>query len=183
MEKQLNRTGWQELTDQQLVVHARLGDRHAFGELVQRHHAAIYRVCYRILFDVEDAADATQDAFLRAYKKIDTFHNNSGFKTWMVRIAVNVSLSARSHLKSELPLDTIPLPASLSAETEVMQTEAAAELYRTLQVLPTNHRAAVILRDLEGFSYAEVAVALNVPEGTAKGWVHRGRQRLKDLLT
>jgi hypothetical protein len=55
MEKQLNRTGWQELTDQQLVVQARLGDRHAFGELVQRHHAAIYRVCYRILFNVEDA--------------------------------------------------------------------------------------------------------------------------------
>jgi len=64
-----------------------------------------------------------------------------------------------------------------------VRAEAAAHLHQALQLLPPNHRAAVVLRDLEEFTYAETAMALGVPEGTAKGWVHRGRERLKDLLT
>ena len=173
----------QELDDQQLVAQAQRGDRQAFSELVRRHHAAIYRVCFRILFDAEDAADATQEAFLRAYSKLRTFHNRSAFKTWMVRVAVNVSLNARSEQRDGIPLDDLQLASGSSVESLVVRTEAVAELYRALQALPLNHRMAVILRDLEGYSYAGVAAALDVPEGTAKGWAHRGRQRLKELLT
>lgn len=172
-----------ELDDQQLVAQAQRGDRPAFSELVRRHHAAIYRVCFRILLDAEDAADATQEAFLRAYNKLGTFHNRSAFKTWMVRVAVNVSLNARSQQRDGIPLGDLQLASGPSVESLVVRSEAVAELYRALQALPFNHRVAVILRDLEGYSYADVAAALDVPEGTAKGWAHRGRQRLKELLT
>ena len=173
----------QALDDQQLVAQAQRGARTAFSELVRRHHAAIYRVCFRILFDAEDAADATQETFMRAFDKLSTFHSRSTFKTWLVRVAVNVSLNARSQQRDGMPLDELRLPATPSAEAVVLQAETVAQLYRALQALPYKHRVAVILRDLEGYSYADVATVLDVPEGTAKGWVHRGRKRLKELLT
>jgi RNA polymerase sigma-70 factor, ECF subfamily len=169
--------------DRQLAFDAQHGDRRAFSELVTRHQSTIYRVCFRILFDAEDAADATQEAFIRAFRSIDTFNHQSAFKTWMVRIAVNVSLNVKSRQRDGIPLEDMHLEAAPSAESVVMRAQEIERLYRTLQLLPPNHRASVVLRDLEGFSYQEIALTLDVPEGTAKGWVHRGRERLKDLLT
>lgn len=172
-----------EPDDQRLVADAQAGDRGAFSELVRRHQAAIYRICFRILYDAEDAADATQDAFVRAYKNLSAFRQQSSFKTWLVRIAVNVSLNARSHQRDGVLLDDIMVDPARSVEDMVVQAEAVRQLHRCLQRLPFKHRAAVVLRDLEGFSYREVAIALAVPEGTAKGWAHRGRALLKELLT
>jgi RNA polymerase sigma-70 factor (ECF subfamily) len=80
-------------------------------------------------------------------------------------------------------LDDLELVSPASTESIVMRAEAVAQLHHALQALPSNHRVAVVLRDLEGLSYADVASALDVPEGTAKGWAHRGRERLKELLT
>ncbi|MBA3944574.1 MAG: sigma-70 family RNA polymerase sigma factor [Herpetosiphonaceae bacterium] len=166
-----------------MVAQAQDGDRKAFSELVRRHQTAIYRVCFRILCDAEDAADATQEAFMRAYDKLSTFHNQSAFRTWMTRVAVNVSLNARSHQRDGVPLDDMLVAADPSVEDTVVRAEAVQQLHGALQGLPFNHRVAVILRDLEGLSYREVAQALGVPEGTAKGWAHRGRAQLKELLT
>ena len=101
----------------------------------------------------------------------------------MVRVAVNVSLNARSQQRNGVPLEDIQLAPAPSAENLVMRALEVQRLHQCLQLLPFNHRVAVILRDLEGFSYRDVAGTLNVPEGTAKGWVHRGRERLKELLT
>ena len=174
--------------DATLVERARAGDRAAFSALVLRHQTVVYRVCYRILGNPDDAADATQEAFLRAYRRLDSFRGQSAFKTWLMRLTVNVSLNERDRRKPTVPLDgashdeqpdlAIPDPA-----TVLVRAEAARQLHQALQHLPSNHRAAGVLRDLEGFSYAETATALGVPEGTAKGWSHRGRARLKDLLT
>ncbi len=172
-----------ELDDHVLVAQAQAGDRKAFSELVRRHQAAIYRVCFRILLDAEDAADATQETLLRAYSKLHTFNGRSAFKTWLVRVAVNVSLNARSQRREGVQLDHIVPPSIPSAESAAMQAEAVSQLYRALRLLPATHRAAVILRDLEGLSYRDVATVLEVPEGTAKGWVYRGRKQLKELLT
>ncbi len=172
-----------EPDDQRLVADAQAGDRGAFSELVRRHQAAIYRVCFRILYDAEDAADATQDAFVRAYKNLSSFRQQSSFKTWLMRIAVNVSLNARSHQRDGVLLDDIMADPAPGVEDIIMQAEAVEQLHRCLQRLPFNHRVAVVLRDLEGFSYREVAIALAVPEGTAKSWAHRGRALLKELLT
>ena len=173
--------------DAVLIERVRAGDRSAFNTLVLRHQAVVYRVCYRVLGDPDDAADATQEAFLRAYRRLDSFRGQSAFKTWLMRLTVNVSLNERERRKPTEPLDGTasnerPDPETPDPASTVVRAEAVAQLHRALQQLPPNHRAAVVLRDLEEFSYAETATALGVPEGTAKGWAHRGRARLKDLL-
>ena len=170
-------------SDAALVERIRLGERAAFDTLVQRHQAVVYRVCYRILGEPEDAADATQEALLRAYRKLDTFRGQSAFKTWLMRLTVNVSLNERGRRKATLPLDAAQLVSPRDHAADLIRAETVTHIHHALQRVPPNHRAAVVLRDLEGFSYAEVAIALGVPEGTAKGWAHRGRSRLKDLLT
>ena len=83
-----------ELDDGVLVERTRDGDRRAFSELVRRHQAVVFRACYRILGDREDAKDASQEAFVRAYGKLDTFGGRSAFRTWILRVAMNVSLTS-----------------------------------------------------------------------------------------
>src|SRR5918998_5458404 len=92
----LRLSNFRELDDSVLVERTRNGDRRAFSELVRRHQSVVYRSCYRILGDREDARDASQEAFTRAYRKLDTFQGRSAFKTWMLRLAMNVSLNQRS---------------------------------------------------------------------------------------
>jgi RNA polymerase sigma-70 factor, ECF subfamily len=173
-----------ELDDGVLVERTRDGDRRAFSELVRRHQAIVYRSCYRILGDREDAKDASQEAFIRAYRKLDTFQRRSAFRTWLLRLAMNVSLNERS--RRELPrTDTgsaESVPGTEAPETELLRSEAAARVHKALQLVQPNHRAAVVLRDLEGLTYRETAESLGIAEGTAKSWVHRGRERLKELL-
>jgi len=170
-------------SDEALVARAQGGERAAFAELIRRHQMVAFRVCYRILGEREDAADAAQEAFLRAYRRLDTFLGQSTFKTWFMRLTVNVALNARARRKPHVPLDDAPPLVSADHAAALARIEATAHLHQALQALPPNHRAAVVLRDLEEFTYAETAMALGVPEGTAKGWAHRGRQRLKELLT
>lgn len=170
-------------SDAALVARAQIGDRVAFAALVHRHQAIAFRVCYRVLGNREDAADATQEAFLRVYRRLDTFRGQSTFKTWFMRLTVNVALNERERRKSHIPLNEAHAVIPTGYSAEIAHAEAVTQLHHALQQVPANHRAAVVLRDLEGFSYAETAAALGVPEGTAKGWAHRGRERLKDLLT
>jgi RNA polymerase sigma-70 factor (ECF subfamily) len=116
---------------------------------------------------------------------LDTFQGRSAFKTWMLRVAMNVSLNQRS--RRELPRTSIdsaePISGLETPEAELMKSEAATQLHQALQTVQSNHRAAVVLRDLEGLTYRETAEALGIAEGTVKSWVHRGRRRLKELLT
>ncbi len=160
-------------------------DRRAFSELVRRYQAVVYRSCYRVLGNREDAKDASQEAFLRAYRKLDTFQGRSAFKTWMLRLTMNVSLNQRS--RRELPRASVDSAEFLSGletpEAELMKSEAVGQLHKALQNLQPDHRAAVVLRDLEGLTYRETAESLGIAEGTAKSWVHRGRKQLKELLT
>jgi RNA polymerase sigma-70 factor (ECF subfamily) len=178
----LNLSELTRLNDGALVTRAQASEREAFSELVRRHQTAVYRVCYRILGSREDAEDATQEAFIRAYRKLETFQGRSGFKTWMLRLAINVSLNERGRRK-ELPRrEMLPEPVP-GPEEEMIEAEAAARLHKALQIVQPNHRAAVVLHDLEGLTYEEAAKSMGVPEGTVKSWAHRGRKRLKELLT
>ena len=174
-----------ELDDGVLVEWSQKGDRRAFSELVRRHQSAVYRSCYRVLGNGEDAKDASQEAFIRAYRKLNTFQGRSAFKTWLLRLAINVSLNERS--RRELPRADIALVESIpgphAPEVELTRSEAAAQVHKALQLVQPNHRAAVVLRDLEGLTYKETAEALGIPENTARSWAYRGRRRLKELLT
>jgi RNA polymerase sigma-70 factor (ECF subfamily) len=173
-----------ELNDDALVARARNGDRKAFSELVRRHQAAVYRVCYRVLGDREDARDAAQEAFVRCFTKLGSFEGRSSFRTWMLRLAINVSLNERKARSRPVPPELRePREDPSGPEQDLMRKEAAERVHRALRLLQPNHRAAVVLRDLEGLSHAEVAEALGVPEATARSWAYRGRQRLKDLMT
>ena len=122
---------------------------------------------------------------MRAYRKLDTFRGRSTFKTWMLRLAINVSLDQRG--RRELPRADFAsaefIPALEVPEGELMKSEAASQVHKALQLVRSDHRAAVVLRDLEGLTYRETAESLGIPEGTAKSWVHRGRGQLKELLT
>lgn len=172
-----------EPSDEALVTRAKTGDRRAFSELVRRHQTPVFRVCYRVLGNREDAKDASQEAFVRAYKKLDSFEGRSSFKTWMLRLTLNVSLNERGRRKENLPLEDWAPAKTPGPEAEAMKADSVARLHRALQVLQPNHRAAVVLHDLEGLTYQEVGESLEVSEGTAKSWAFRGRRRLKDLLT
>ena len=172
------------LDDGLLVERAKDGDRRAFSELVRRHQAVVYRSCYRVVGNREDAKDASQEAFIRAYRKLDTFRGNSAFKTWMLRIAMNVSLNERSRRK--LPREEVASVESIAGpeipEAELMKSEVVAQIHKALQLVQPDHRAAVVLRDLEGLTYQETAETLDIAEGTAKSWIHRGRKQLRELL-
>ncbi len=169
-----------------LVKQTQNGDRRAFSELVRRYQTTVYRSCYRILGDKEDAKDASQETFLRAYNKLDTFRGRSTFKTWLLRVAMNVSLNERSSRGRKVPHNNIGFAqfvASTEApEAELMRAEAASQMHDALQLVRPDHRAAIVLRELEGLTYQETAESLGIPEGTAKSWVHRGREQLKRLL-
>ncbi len=123
-----------ELDDDVLVEQAREGDRSAFSELVRRHQRVVYRSCYRILSDREDAKDASQEAFIRAYRRLDTFRGDSAFKTWMLRIAMNVSLNERS--RRQLPRADVDLAETIAGletpEAELTKSEAAAQIHEAL---------------------------------------------------
>ncbi|WP_273844080.1 RNA polymerase sigma factor [Rubrobacter calidifluminis] len=165
------------------------GDRGAFTRLLRRHEKAVYRVCYRVLGDPEDAKDATQEAFIRAYEKLDSFEGRSAFRTWLLRVALNVSLNInkknRRERAQQLPseerlLGVDPAPGP---EQSAVSSEQLEQLHQALSHLDDNHRAAVVLRDLEGLSYAEISQVLDVAEGTARVWAFRGRAKLKDLIS
>lgn len=171
-----------ELDDGFLVTRAQAGDRRAFSELVRRHQSSVYRVCYRVLGDREDARDATQEAFVRAFRRLDSFEGRSAFRTWMLRVAMNVSLNERAKRKELPSQDMLPDPLP-DPEAEVIASEQVDRLHRALQLIEPDQRAAIVLHDLEGLTYEEAAQTLGVPEGTVKSWAHRGRRRLKELLT
>ncbi len=171
-----------EVEDGALVARAQTGDREAFSELVRRHQAAVFGVCYRVLGNREDAEDAAQEAFVRAYGKLGGFEGRSTFKTWMLRLTMNISLNERGRRNRPRPEEPPPSPPP-TPETELLKSETIDRVHAALEFLNPDHRAAVMLRDLEGLSYRETAEVLEVPEGTAKGWAHRGRAKLKEILS
>lgn len=179
------RKATKRLDDGALVRRAQDGNRGAFSELVRRHQHAVYRFCYRVLGEREDAKDASQEAFIRAYKRLGTFRGRSEFGTWMLRVATNVSLNERARRKTP-PADAgliEALPDPEVPEDELLKAEVVTTVHEALRLVGSEERAAVVLHDLEGLTYGETAEFLGIPEGTAKTWVRRGRQRLKELLT
>jgi RNA polymerase sigma-70 factor (ECF subfamily) len=186
--------------DEVLMDRVRTGDLTAFDELVRRHQQAIFRVAYHLVGNTEEAADVTQNAFVRAFRSIGSFRGQASFGTWMYRITVNV---AKNHLRSwgrqrrgltfsleassaEDPEAAPPAlevadPAS-DPRREAISVEIATQVQRALRELTPLYRAALVLRDIEGMSYEEVALAVQAPIGTVKAQVHRARLRLRDVL-
>jgi RNA polymerase sigma-70 factor (ECF subfamily) len=169
--------------DRDLVVRASRGDVRAFTKLVQDHSSLVYRVALRMLGE-EDAQDASQEVWVRVWRNIRGFRGESAFSTWLYRITMNTCLSIRQkearRERREYSGDEMPyLPESLGEEADpeaaALSAERRDEIQAALAHVRSEHRAALVLRHMEGLSYAEIAEVLEVPDGTAKGWVSRGR--------
>ena len=177
-------------TDHNLAQRAATGDVEAFAQLVREHSELVYRVAMRIL-GYNDAQDASQEVWIRVWRNIKQFRGDSAFSTWLYKITVNTCLSTRRkeqareawELNSELSYLPVPLSYEDDPEDAAVAGERREELLRALERVRAEHRAALILRHMEGLSYAEVAQILDVPNGTAKGWVSRGRAALLMALS
>ncbi len=177
--------------DQELVGACRAGRTEAFGRLVMRYKDRLHATLVRLTGSVEDAQDLVQDAFLRAYEKLDHFQGSSSFYTWVYRIAVNLALSERRKRKPPLRLSDVPSfdPANAADDLErsdptapIERRERETMVQKALLELSPDFRKVVILKDLEGMRYEEIAEVLGVPVGTVRSRLHRGRCELKGRL-
>jgi RNA polymerase sigma-70 factor (ECF subfamily) len=179
------------LPDEQAVVaRASAGDRTAFAQLMEHYQSACYGLAWRLLGDADQAADATQDAFVHAYDAIGKFRGGI-FRSWMLRITANASYDILRRAQRR-PTTVLPDPEEggaelpdASAPNPVVEA-ARAELYRhldlALRLLPPDQRTAVVLCDVYGMDYHEVAEATASALGTVKSRIHRGRLRLRELM-
>ena len=176
--------------DYNLAQRAAKGDVEAFSRLVRDYSDLVYRVAMRIL-GIEDAQDASQEVWIRVWRNIKKFRGESAFSTWLYKITVNTCLSTRRKEQAREArefggeLSRLPIPPSYDDDPEnaAIAGERREELLRALERVRAEHRAALVLRHIEGLSYAEVAEILEVPDGTAKGWVNRGRAALLVALS
>ncbi len=170
--------------DDAMLVDACLrGDRNAFDTLVDRYEGPIFNAAFRITGSVEDAMDATQNAFVAAYEKLHTFDPTYRFFSWIYRIAINQSLNLVSGRKEQTRLDENTY-ATDHGPAEVFDTsEARGHLKQALLELEPLYRTVIVLKHLEGLSYREIAEILEVPEKTVKSRLFTARQRLRVILT
>lgn len=174
-----------------LIARARKGDGEAFNELVVRYQDLLYNVAYRILGDEYDAADATQDALLSAYRAVRRFRGGS-FRGWLLRIVTNASYDCLRRARRqpvvsldggeeadwhECLADSAELP-----ELQAERQDLSRRIQRALTTLPAKQRVVVVLVDLQDLPYAEVAHILRVPLGTVRSRLSRGRRALHDCL-
>ena len=154
----------------------------AFSRLVREHSGLVYRVSLRMVGG-DAAEDASQEVWIRAWRNIRNFRGESAFSTWLYRITVNTCLSLRQkrarreerEVGDELPYLAEPDEGEPGPEASALNAERREEIVAALEHVRDDHRAALVLRHMEGLSYAEIAEVLDVPVGTAKGWVSRGR--------
>lgn len=183
-----------ELLELRIVKRAQKGDRLAFGELVELYKDKLYNLGYRMLGNPQEAEDVAQEAFLRAYKNLDSYNSKHKFSTWIYRIATNLCIDKMRKKKADYSLDAEldgldggDMYARLAAPTETpeeetVRTETRAEVQQAIENLPDNYRAAVILKYLHDMSLQEIADILEVPVSTVKTRVHRGREALRHEL-
>jgi RNA polymerase sigma-70 factor, ECF subfamily len=173
--------------DLPLVERTLAGDLAAFEELVELYRLDVFRVAARIV-GPDEADDVTQDAFLRAFHKLDTFRGES-FRAWLLRITHNRALNVLARRKPE-PVDPAEhrerqdeeAPRRQDPARSLEDSERRARLAGKLEQLRPAHRSVLVLRDLEGFSYEEIAEITDSPLGSVKGRLHRAREELIDIL-
>ena len=183
-----------EVTDRdgELVAAAAAGDLDAFEKLVQRHQTRLVGYLRGLTNTESDAEDLAQEAFLRAYRSLKGFRGTSSFRTWLYQIATNVFRNWLEKRRNQAPVNAGSIdaqPPGMDEPVEPMGEENPEARHlqrdaidRALAALPDDQREAVLLRDVEGFEYREIAEQLGVPLGTVESRIFRGRSRLKELL-
>lgn len=168
--------------DETLAIAAGAGDRRALERLLDRHVDRIHAVCRRVLAHPEDALDATQEAMLAVARGIGRFDGRSAFTTWLYRVATNAALDeGRRRSRRPLPVETLPEAPPTDPPFDA-GVSARVDIDAALARLPEEFRVAVVLRDLCDLDYAEIAAVLDVPPGTVRSRISRGRAALAETL-
>lgn len=175
------------LRDEMLAEKAAAGDMSAFEELVDRHRMAVYRLARSVTGNHHDADDAAQETFLRVYRSLGSYDSDRPFKPWLKRITYNTSLNTMRASKSRsrgLVNGDLPEVADQApGQTERMEAkQSAANVDQAVQTLPSELRATLLLRAVEGMSYRDIATAMGVKIGTVMSRLSRARERVLDVL-
>jgi RNA polymerase sigma-70 factor (ECF subfamily) len=178
-----------------LIKRSKNGDIGAFEDLIEEYQQKVFNIALRMLGNYEDASDIAQEVFIKVFRAIKGFKGKSSFSTWLYRIATNTCLDELRKRKNKKVLyidedikledsdlqrqieDDSPTPDVIAEKKEI-----GAIVNEAIDKLSDEHKAAIILRDIQGFSYLEIAEILNCPEGTVKSRINRGRRTLKELL-
>jgi RNA polymerase sigma-70 factor, ECF subfamily len=176
-------------SDEELLAAHLAGDGRAFDALVSRYERRVYAICYRYFRDASDAEDAMQDAFIALLRRGGSFTGASSFSTWMYRVATNACndlARKRARRPQRDATDVGALPADLGSvsgvEDHVATTTLDPSLVAALRTLEPAHREAVVLHDVYGVGYAEIAERSGVAVGTVKSRIHRAHARLAELV-
>jgi len=183
-----------ELTDHQLVLRVQKGDKRAFDLLVLKYQFKLQAIIGRFIRDVDEVADVTQEAFIKAYRAIPSFRGDSQFYTWLYRVAVN---TAKNHLasKSRRPASSDidiedaeqftnneRLIDEATPENALLREELAAAINDCLSALPEDLRTALTLREFEGLSYEDIAAVMDCPVGTVRSRIFRAREFIDESV-
>jgi RNA polymerase sigma-70 factor, ECF subfamily len=182
-----------DIDDQALIERCRSGDVAAFEPLVEKYRDRVWRLAFNVVRDREDAWDVTQEAFIRAWQALPSFRGQSAFYTWLFRIVVNVASDrARQRAARGRAFGTERVPEEewertmvdqgAPPDVEAKRAEDRERITRALAALPEHHRTIIMLSDLEGLSYREIAEVLDIPMGTVMSRLHNARKRLRDVL-
>ena len=182
-------------SDEEVIKQILHGDRAAFQDLVEKYQQRMYAVAYGLLGNREDALDAVQEAFVKAYGSLGRFKGESSLYTWLYRITVNAAVDLgrkksrreevefREEIEPDEEKGTYPVaPASGNPAEQLMTKELGELIENALQELPTEQRTAIVLREIEGLSYKEIATVMRCSEGTVMSRLHYGRKKLQEVL-
>jgi RNA polymerase sigma-70 factor (ECF subfamily) len=168
-----------------LIEQAQHGDRNAFGELVSRYYPGVVRVVYRLCGERGLAEDMAQEAFMRGWLALPSFHPQSSLRNWLYRIAVNATLDVlRRKSEDTLEEEAVQMYPDQAAgpEATLIEKERVAMLQQAMRALPDAARSVLVLREYGGLSYQEIASVLDVPIGTVMSRLNYARNRLRELL-
>jgi RNA polymerase sigma-70 factor, ECF subfamily len=170
-------------SDRDLIQRARRGDAEAFGELVVRYQVSVFNVCYRILHERLEAEDMTQETFLRARDRLQTFDDERLFGPWIRRVAANVCLNHLEAQKQPAPLDEERAAGeSHGPESQVESRERSEQIRQALASLPVHYRVVIELRHYQELSYDAIAAELQIPLSDVKSHLFRARKMLAEKL-
>lgn len=175
--------------EQLLILAARQGDSTAFGSIVSAYQDRLCTALLHVCGSPDEAEDVAQEAFVQAYVKLANFAGQSAFYTWLYRIAFNTAISRRRRRREETSVEQTrettgeePLDDTETAEERVLRQERAASVQQALARLSDEHRAILVLREVEDCDYDEIAQVLGLPVGTVRSRLHRARLHLKEQL-
>ena len=176
--------------ENQLIQLVREGDLSAWGELIRIHQDRLYNSIVRVVGHPDRARDVVQDTFIQAIENISRFDGKSQFSTWLYRIAFNRAMSIYRKHKSEVSLevarenagDETMADSQDQPEDRVLQSELVEEVHQALEQLSAEHRAVIVLREIEGCEYEQIAEILEVSLGTIRSRLHRARSEMRRLL-